>query len=94
MIAKYQEEGPAVSNWSVAETTPYLYDLNANMDAIAESLRNTDIELSTAKASCVYLLDREKKRIDQVIRFTDGKREDYICYFGEDSFEVKYMKRI
>lgn len=92
VIAKYQEEGPAISNWSVAETTPYLYDLNANKDAIAESLGNTDIDLSTAKASRVYLFDREKKRIDQVIRFTDGKGEDYICYFGEDSFEVEKWK--
>lgn len=65
MIAKYHEEGPAVSNWSVAETTPYLYDFNADMDAIAESLRNTDIDLSTAEASRVYLFDREKKRADE-----------------------------
>lgn len=92
LIVKYHEEGPAVSNWSVVETTPYLYDLSTNMDAICESLQKTDIDLPTAKAARVYLFDRENKRADQVIRFTDGKGDDYICYFGEPSFAVEKWK--
>lgn len=89
IIAKYHETGPAISNWSVMETTPYQYDLKAKEKEIAASLEKTDIDLSTAKASRVYLFDKEKKRADQVIRFTDGKGDTYICYFGDDSFKIE-----
>lgn len=89
MIVQYHEDGPAVSKWAVKETTPYLYDLRANRDQIGESLRKTDIDLSTAKAYRVVLYDQEKESADQVIRFTDGKGDDYIGYFGGDVFKIE-----
>lgn len=92
VIAKYHEEGPAISNWGVRETTPYQYDLKANKKEIAASLMKTDIDLSTAKASRVYLYDRDNKRADQAILFTDSKGGNYICYFGDDSFDIEKWK--
>lgn len=80
---------PAVSKWSVRETTPYLYDLRANRDKIGESLQKTDIDLSTAKAFRVVLYDQEKGSAGQAIRFTDGKGDDYIGYFGDDVFKIE-----
>lgn len=89
MIVQYHEDGPAVSKWSVKETTPYLYDLRANRDKIGESLQKTDIDLSTAKAFRVVLYDQEKGSAGQAIRFTDGKGDDYIGYFGDDIFKIE-----
>lgn len=89
VIAAYNEDDPSISNQGVVETTPYQYDLKGNMKEIAVSLMKTDIDLPTAKASRVYLYDREKKRADQVIRFTDGKGDDYICYYGDAAFEIE-----
>lgn len=89
LIMKYDASDPSLSNWGVQETTPYLYDLKANMKEIGASLLQTDIDLSTAKASRVYLFDREKNRANQVIRFTDGKGDDYICDLGNSSFEIE-----
>lgn len=78
-----------MSNWGVRETTPYLYDLRTHEKEIAASLMKTDIDLSTAKVSRVYLFDEEKKRADQVILFTDEKGDHYICCFGDDAFEIE-----
>lgn len=89
VIVEYHGSDPSISNWGVGETTPYLYDLRANMEAVSESLRQTDIDLSTATASRVYLFDRDKRRADQVILFTDGKEDKYVCYFGDTSFEIE-----
>lgn len=88
-IVEYDENGPSILNRGIKETTPYQYDLKANMEEICAALMKTDIDLSTAKASRVYLYDREKKRADQVIRFTDGKGDDYICYYGGGEFEIE-----
>lgn len=88
IIVKYDEAGPAMGNLGVTETTPYLYDLKANIGKIAAGLLETDIDISTAKASRVYLLDKEKNRADQAIRFTDDKGDNYICYLVSPSFEI------
>ena len=89
VIIKYNETESSMSNWGVTETTPHVYDLRANMEKIRENLEKTDIDLHTAKASRIYLYDKEKNRADQAVRFTDGKGDNYICYFGDDSFEIK-----
>lgn len=89
IIIKYNEAESSMSNWDVTETTPYVYDLRTNMEKIRESLMKTDIDLSTAKASRIYLFDKDKNRADQAVRFTDGKGDNYICFFGSESFEVK-----
>lgn len=89
IIIKYNEEDPSISNYGVVETTPYLYDLSANQEEISAGLMKTDIDLSTATASRVCCFDREKKRADQIICFTDGKGDQYICYFGDNSFEIE-----
>lgn len=88
-IVQYNQTDPSIGNWGVVETTPYIYDFNANKEEIAAGLKKTDIDLPTAKASRVYLYDREKNRADQVIRFTDEKGDRYICYFGDSSFEIE-----
>ena len=94
LIAEYDAAGPSVSNRGVAETTPYLYDLKSNMKEISASLAKTDIDLSTARASRVYLFDKEKKRADQVIRFTDDKGDNYVCYYGDFAFETEKWKAL
>lgn len=83
VIVKYNETDPSMSNCGVVETTPYQFDLRANEQEIAASLRKTDLALSTTTASRVYLFDSVNKRADQVIRFTDDKGEDYLYFYGE-----------
>lgn len=83
VIVKYNESDPSMLNCGVVETTPYQFDLRANEKEIAASLRKTGLDLSTAAASRVYLYDREKKRADQVIRFTDDKGGSYLYFYGE-----------
>lgn len=88
VMISYDETGPSISNWGVTETTPYIFDLRANWEAIRANLQQTDIDLSTTTASRVSLMDKEKKRGDQVICFTDGKGDRYLCYLEDPSFHV------
>ncbi len=89
LIFKYNEADPSISNWGVGETTPYSYDLEANTPETAMALAKTDIDLATATAARVYLLDRENKRADQAICFIDGKGDRYLGYFGKSVFTIE-----
>ncbi|PNV59542.1 hypothetical protein C0033_23485 [Clostridium sp. chh4-2] len=89
VIVEYNGGDPSIINWGVTETTPCLYDLRANEKEIAAALIETDIDLSTAKASRVYLYDKDQKMNDQAILFTDEKGDNYICYLGEENFCVE-----
>ncbi len=93
IILEYNDMDPSVSNWGVTETTPYQYDLKANMEEITECLLKADIDIETASASRVYLYDKDNKRADQVIRFTDGKGDNYICYFGTSPIAIEKWQK-
>lgn len=91
IIVSYGEgkEGPYISNRSLCETTPYQYDLRANIEAIAEALEKTDMDLTTAAAVRAEWMDAEKKHSDPIILFTDGKGDKYVCVLGESGVTVK-----
>lgn len=89
IIVSYNKEGPSITKWSLVETTPYLYDLRANKEQILAALMETDIDLSTAKATRVEWIDTEKKRGDRIILFTDAKEDQYICYLGEEDYSIE-----
>ena len=89
VILEYDAFGPSVSNFGVKETTPYRYDLRAHEDEIRESLAKTDIDLLTARAFCVCLYDEDREGADQAIRFTDDKGDNYICFYGDETFEIE-----
>lgn len=91
IIVSYREgkEGPYISKWSLHETTPYLYDLAANSEQIAAALKETDIDLASASAARVELIDTDKNRGDRIILFTDGTDSHYVCYLGGDDFTIE-----
>lgn len=89
IIVSYNENGPSVTKWSLNETTPYLYDLKANSEQIADALMKTDIDLSTATAVRVEWIDTDKNRGDRIILFKDGKGDKYICYLGDADYSFE-----
>ena len=91
LIISYNDEDPSVSQWSLHETTPYYYDLRANLEAIEAALQTTDIDLATVIATRVEWIDTEKNRGDRIILFEDGKGDRYICYLGDDDFSLEKM---
>lgn len=83
------EEGPYIQKWSLHETTPYLYDLRANIRQITAAVNETDMDLSTASAVRVEWIDTDKNRGDRIILFTDGKEGKYVCYLGDEDYTVE-----
>ncbi len=65
--------------------TPYCYDFRANLDQIAAKLSETDVDLSSAVASRVQIVDTDKNRSGEAIRITDSSGHAYIYYFSQDS---------
>lgn len=72
--------GDALSKTDRTET-PYLYDLQANIEDITEQLGKTEIDLSTAAASRVRIVGTDKQIIGEGIRFTDRNGHEYVYYF-------------
>lgn len=89
IIVQYHEDGPALSNWSVKETTPIVYDLKANETTIAKTLSSSGIDMDSITARRVYLLDTDTKQTDQIILFTDATDAHYICYLNDPPFTIK-----
>ncbi|MFA9463068.1 MAG: hypothetical protein ACERKN_02140 [Velocimicrobium sp.] len=79
-------DGSSLQKINVIETS-YLYDLQANKDEIADKLSEAEIDLSSAVASRVQLVDLNKKCSDEVIRITDDNGHNYMCYFGKSSID-------
>lgn len=65
-----QYTGDGISRFSLMET-PYLYDLREALDELLPLLEDTELDLSTAVASRIKLVDTDKNRSDEAIRFTD-----------------------
>ncbi|HCC35398.1 MAG TPA: hypothetical protein DEQ02_07115 [Ruminococcaceae bacterium] len=84
----YDENGPGIQKYSLYETTPDLYDLDACLDDIASNLAKTELDLSTAEASRVSWLDRDNNRSDQIILFADAKGGCYFHYLGDTTFAI------
>lgn len=80
-------DGDSLSCYGSART-PYLYDLQANMDKISQKLAGTEIDTATATASRVSLVHTEINRTDEAILVTDDSGHRYICYFA-DLFESR-----
>ena len=89
IIVSYGEDGPHIQQWSLHETTPYLYDLRANIGQITAALAETDIDLSTATAIRVEWMDTDKNRGDRIILFTDDKGDRYVCTLGDGDFTLE-----
>lgn len=79
-------DGSSLRKISMVET-PYLYDLKANVDEIADKLSEAGIDLSSVVASRVQLVGTNKNCSDEVIRITDGNGHNYMCCFGESSID-------
>ena len=77
-------DGDSLGNMGVVETQ-YLYDLNANIDDIVTKLKETNIDLSSAVASRVKMIDTEGKGSVEAIRIVDNYGNVYMCYFDETS---------
>lgn len=93
VVFSYDDEGPSIQNFGVTETTPHVYDLKSNDSAILESIEETDLDLSTAKASRISWFDDKKKRSDQAVLFTDDNGSNYICEYGDSEFDVFEVNR-
>jgi|GEM_PF-5476659 len=89
ILLSYSAEEPNIEKWSLTETTPYPYDLRANSEKIASSLRETNLDLSTTTAARIEWQDTKKNRGDRVILFQDGKGNRYICYLGNNDFDME-----
>jgi len=79
-------DGSSLQKINTIETS-YLYDLQANLDEIADKLSQIEIDLSSAVASRVQLVDINKKQSDEVIRITDENGHNYMYYFGKSSID-------
>lgn len=73
-------DGSSLQKISVAKTK-YIYDLQAVIDEIVYLMADTGIDLSTVVASRVSLVDTEKNKTDEVIRFTDKYGNELMYYF-------------
>jgi len=89
ILLSYSAEGPNIEKWSLTETTPHQYDLRANSEKIASSLKETTLDLSTTTAVRIEWQDTKKNRGDRVILFQDSKGNRYICYLGNNDFVME-----
>lgn len=82
MVLRYEAspEGGGLGKVRYSET-PRCYDLRANIDDITQKLSETDIDLSTATASRVSLMNTEQNSAEEAIRITDGAGRTYMYYF-------------
>lgn len=92
VVLQYEagSDGGGLGQVSMVETT-HLYDLAPNLDAIAIQLEKTELDLATATASRVQLVDTDRNRSDQVILFADGDGSRYVCYLADPSFPVEKL---
>lgn len=81
-------DGPSVSNMDVVETTPEVYDLEANLEKIRANLEKTDLDLKTASALRAAIADAENHREREAILFTDETGGQYVCYLDTPDFRV------
>lgn len=77
-------DGDSLRNMGVVETQ-YLYDLNSNIEEIMIELKEANIDLSSAVASRVKLVDTDGKSSVEAISIVDGDGNVCICYFGDTS---------
>ncbi len=89
IIISYGEskEGPYIAKKSLYETTPYLYDLRANMDQITTALKETDIDVAAAIRA--ERIDAENSREDHIILFTGNSGDRYVCTLGDGDFTLE-----
>ncbi len=71
--------GDSLSRVSTADTL-YPYDLKANLADISVLLDGTDIDMATAEAARVSIVDAESDRSKEAIRITDGRGHDFVYY--------------
>jgi len=78
-------DGSSLERINAIETL-YSYDLQASIDEIMAKLGETDIDLTSAAASRVQIIDTDETRTDEVILFTDDNGNNYACYL--DSLNI------
>ena len=72
-------DGSSLQKISAAET-PYLYDFRTILDEITDKVNEAGLDLLSAAASRVKLVDTTRNRSDEVILFTDDGGDHYIYY--------------
>lgn len=80
VIVSYGGDGLSIVN---TVETPYLYDLQTNIEDITLKLSETELDLTSAVASRVQLIDIDKNSSDEAILITDIKGNNYIYNFSK-----------
>lgn len=83
-VLAYHGEG--MSRVKVVETS-YLYDLQANMEAISDALGKTELDPATARAVRVEVNGADAGEAEEAIRISDDKGHDYLYYFSDSSLK-------
>lgn len=83
-VLAYHGEG--MSKIKVAET-PYLYDLQANIEAVSDVLRKTELDPATAEAVRVEIGGAAAGESEEAIRISDDKGHAYFYCFADSSLK-------
>lgn len=78
--------GDGMSKVKVAET-PYLYDLQANIEAVSDALGKTELDPATARAVRVEVNGAAEGESEEAIRISDDKGRAYLYYFADSSLK-------
>lgn len=83
MVLRYDaEDGGGLGKVRYSET-PYPYDLQKNIADITAKLSQTDLDLATAVAARVQVVDVSQNSAREAIRVTDAYGNQYLYYFDE-----------
>lgn len=75
--------GDSLSRGSENIDTPYPYDLNVVLADVSSKLAQTDIEMPTAVASRVSIVDTTNNSPEEAIMIKDGKGQVYVYSFND-----------
>lgn len=79
--------GDGMSKMKVAGT-PYLYDLQANREAISGALQGTELDSATASAMRVEIKGADGEESREAVRISDEKGHTYFYYFEDKSLKT------
>lgn len=80
--------GSGIGRVRVAETTRS-YDLTADLELIVGELKQTNIDLQTASASRIEIVDTAQHRSEEAILITDGDGNSHVYYFDHTGFTAQ-----
>ena len=83
----FSYHGDGMSKMKVAET-PYLYDLQANREALSDAFQGTELDSATASAMRVEIKGAAGEESREAIRISDEKGHTYFYYFEDGSLKT------